>query len=237
MNSFWRYVNMYDIVFISYYEPNAEENFNDLYNRYNTVGIWGDRVKRIKNVEGIHNAHVQAAKLAKTSYFYVVDGDAKVLQDFKFAHIAEEKDIVHVYRSANPINNLTYGYGGVKLLPTTLTLNMDTTTNDMTTSISDKFKVIHEVSNITAFNTDPFSTWKSAFRECTKLSSKTIKGQKNDETEERLHIWTTVGGDVPFGEYAIAGAIAGREFGLSSKSDLKLINNFDWLKEKFNERQ
>lgn len=234
MNSFWRYVNMYDIVFISYYEPNAEENFNDLYNRYNTVGIWGDRVKRIKNVEGIHNAHVQAAKLAKTSYFYVVDGDAKVLQDFKFAHIAEEKDIVHVYRSANPINNLTYGYGGVKLLPTTLTLNMDTTTNDMTTSISDKFKVIHEVSNITAFNTDPFSTWKSAFRECAKLASKTIDRQDEGETNERLKIWTTKANG-RFREYAIRGANAGMQFGLSNSSSLNLINDFDWLKEQFDD--
>ena len=177
---------MYDIVFISYYEPNAEENFNDLYDRYNTVGIWGDRVKRIKNVEGIHNAHVQAAKLAKTSYFYVVDGDAKILQDFKFDYTMEEKDVVHVYRSANPINDLTYGYGGVKLLPTTLTRNMDTTTNDMTTSISDKFKIMNEVSNITAFDTDSFSTWKSAFRECAKLASKTIDRQDEEESNARL---------------------------------------------------
>jgi phosphoribosylpyrophosphate synthetase len=33
------------------------------------------------------------------------------------------------------------------------------------------------VSNITAFNTDPYSTWKSAFRECVKLSSKIIDRQ------------------------------------------------------------
>lgn len=143
---------MYDIIFISYYEPNAEQNFDDLYNRFNTVGVFGDRVKRVTNIKGIHNAHIEAAKLAKTSYFYVVDGDAKVVQDFKFAHTAEEQDVVHVYHSKNPINDLTYGYGGVKLLPTTLTRNMDTTTTDMTTSISDKFKVMNEVSNITAFD-------------------------------------------------------------------------------------
>jgi hypothetical protein len=85
---------VYDIVFISYYEPNAEQNFDDLYSRFNTVGVFGDRVKRVSNVKGIHNAHIEAAKLAKTSYFYVVDGDAKVVQDFKFAHTAEERDIV-----------------------------------------------------------------------------------------------------------------------------------------------
>ena len=225
---------MYDIVFISYFEPNAEQNFDDLYNRFNTVGVFGYRVKRVTNVKGIDTPRVEAAKLVKTSYFYVVDGDAKVVQDFKFAHIAEEQNLVHVYRSANPINNLTYGYGGVKLLPTTLTRNMDTTTNDMTTSISDKFKVMNEVSNITSFDTDAFSTWKSAFRECAKLSSKTINRQDEEETNARLKTWTTYA----TGSYkrdALRGANAGMQFGLSNSSSLNLINDFDWLKEQFDD--
>jgi|TARA_X000001036_G_scaffold170578_1_gene161357 hypothetical protein len=225
---------VYDIVFISYFEPNAEQNFDDLYNRFNTVGVFGDRVKRVTNVKGIHNAHVEAAKLVNTSYFFVVDGDAKVVQDFKFAYTAEEKDIVHVYRSVNPINDLTYGYGGVKLLPTTLTCNMDTTTNDMTTSISNKFKVMNEVSNITAFDTDAFSTWKSAFRECAKLASKTIDRQDEKETNDRLKTWTTHATG-SYKQDALRGARAGMQFGLSNSSDLNLINDFEWLKEQFDD--
>jgi hypothetical protein len=103
----------------------------------------------------------------------------------------------------------------------------------MTTSISDKFNAMPEVSNITAFNTDEYSTWRSAFRECAKLASKTIDRQDEEETNERLRIWTTVGEDRPFGEYAIKGAIAGREYGLSSGVDIRLINDFDWLYERF----
>jgi len=226
---------MYDIVFISYHEPNAEQNFNELYKRFNTVGIFGDdRVKRVTNVKGIHNAHIEAAKLATTNYFFAVDGDAVIVDEFDFNYYTTEPDTVHVYRSMNPINNLIYGYGGVKLFPTELTKNMDTTTTDMTTSISTKFKVINEISNITAFNTDAFSTWRSAFRECAKLSSKIIDRQINDETDERLKIWTTKGVDKPFGKYALAGANAGMDFGLSCRPDeLVNINNFEWLKEQF----
>ena len=226
---------MYDIVFISYKEPNAEENFSDLYERFNTVTMFGDRVKRVKDVKGIHNAHVAAANKVSTSYFYIVDGDASIVNDFKFDYTTDDEDFVHVYRSINPINDLVYGYGGVKLFPTNLTKNMDTTTTDMTTSISKNFKIINEVANITAFNTDPFNTWKSAFRECAKLSSKTIRRQKNEETESRLKTWTTVGHDRPFGNYAMAGATAGMEFGLSRGSDLGLINDFEWLRKKFDE--
>ena len=226
---------MYDIVFISYYEPNADDLYKDLYTRYNSTGVFGDRVKRVKNVKGIHNAHIEAAKIANTDYFYVVDGDAEVLDSFNFDYVVPNlvEDVVHVWTSINPINDLAYGYGGVKLLPTQLTRNLDTSSSDMTTSISKNFKVMNEVSNITFFNTDEFSTWKSAFRECAKLSSKVIDRQDEGETNERLKIWTTKANG-RFCEYAIRGARAGMEFGLSSRADLRLINDFDWLKERFN---
>jgi hypothetical protein len=119
-----------------------------------------------------------------------------------------------------------------------MTLNMDTSKPDMTTSISSKFKAVKAISNITAFNTDPFNTWKSAFRECCKLSSKVIDRQKNEETMHRLNVWCTLGYDRPFGQEAIAGAKAGKEYGSTNKDNveaLKKINDFDWLKRKFDE--
>jgi hypothetical protein len=226
---------MYDIVFISYKEPYAETNFKDLYDRFNQVGVFGDRIKRIKNITGIHNAHFSAANLVSTSYFFAVDGDAVIQDDFDFNFITDKKDHVFVYKSINPINDLIYGYGGVKLLPTKLTKNMNLDSTDMTTSISQNFEVIDKIANITMFNTDPFNTWKSAFRECAKLASKTIRRQEDEETEQRLKTWTTVGHDRPFGEYALAGATAGMEFGLSGGSDLRLINDFEWLKSQFDQ--
>jgi hypothetical protein len=54
-----------------------------------------------------------------------------------------------------------------------------------------------------------------------------------------LETWCTVGADRPFGEYAIAGAIAGRAYGESNRGNieaLRKINDFEWLKERFNER-
>tara|TARA_B110000305_G_scaffold48846_1_gene52503 strand:- start:5934 stop:6599 length:666 start_codon:yes stop_codon:yes gene_type:complete len=221
---------MYDIAFISYNEVEADYNWQQLKQKY-------PYAKRTHGIEGIHQAHIEAAKNACTRMFYIVDADAVILNNFDFSYVPPEYelDCVHVWRSQNPINNLVYGYGGVKLFPRNETINMDISKPDMTTSISPKFKLMQDVSNITAFNVNEFSTWRSAFRECAKLSSKIIDRQKEEETNERLRIWTTVGRDRPFGEYAIAGAIAGREFGLSSKSDLGLINNFDWLKEQFND--
>jgi len=225
---------VYDVVFISYNEINADENYNAL------VKIC-PRAKRIHGITGIHQAHIEAAKLCSSDMFWVVDGDAIVNNFFNFNLVMSNYDIdcVHVWRSRNPINDLEYGNGGIKLLPRQLTLGMDTDSSDMTTSISKKFKAMNDVSNINSFNTDEFATWRSAFRECCKLASRIIERQQEEETQLRLDTWCTVGSDRVFGTYAIDGAKLGREYGTINKhniTQLKKINDFEWLKEQFNER-
>lgn len=222
---------MYDIIFISYDEPTAEENFAKLKSRFPLV-------KRVKGVAGIHNAHIAAAKKSMTKMFWVVDADAIIVDSFNFDYVVPDWDLdaVHVWRSINPINGLEYGYGGVKLLPKQMTINMDVSTTDMTTSISSKFNAMNEISNITAFNTDAFSTWRSAFRECVKLSSKAIDRQNHEETTERLTAWLTHYPDKPFAKEAAEGAYDGREYGRKNASNpeaLALINDFNWLRARF----
>jgi hypothetical protein len=173
--------------------------------------------------------------------FWAVDADAEILNEFNLKYYVpkHDRDVVHVWRSQNPINGLEYGYGGVKLLPTELTLNVDVTSPDMTTSISKQFKAMPEISNVTAFNSDPFNTWRSAFRECVKLASKRLHGQVDAESEQRLEIWCTVGKDTEFGNYALDGANFGKQYGTTwkdSPNDLSKINDFEWLKEQFDAR-
>jgi hypothetical protein len=215
-------VAAFDIVFISYNELNADENYARLKERFPLA-------KHVKGVAGIHQAHIEAAKRSFTPMFWVVDADAIILDTFNFNYqlTKEEYDIVHVWRSRNPVNGLEYGYGGVKLLPKKLTLNMDTSSTDMTTNISPRFKAMEEISNITAFNTDAFSTWRSAFRECCKLAV-----NNNTESLERLDTWCTLNDTVPYGFYAYSGALAGRDYGeknASNKEALSKINDFTWL--------
>ena len=225
---------MYDIVFISYKEPNAEDNWKILKSK-NKVA------KRLHGVNGIHQAHVAAAKMVTTDMFYVVDGDATVLDDFKFDYMVSDNDIigkqtVYVWRSKNPVNGLIYGYGGIKLLPRKSTLKMNIKKLDMTTSISKFYKPIPIISNITSFNTDPYNAWKGAFRECAKLSGKIIDRQEDNETIERLNIWCNVGETAPYGEYVIQGAKDGKDFGKTFPNKMYMINNFEWLEKQFKER-
>jgi hypothetical protein len=222
---------IYDIFFISYNEPNADLNYEKLKSRFPLA-------KRINGIKGIHNAHILAAKRSFTKMFWVVDADAEIVSDFSFDYEVPKWDLecVHIWHSKNPINDLEYGYGGVKLLPKQLTSAMNPNSVDMTTSITTNIKVIPKVSNITIFNTDEFTTWRSAFRECVKLASKVIDSKYAMETDERLETWTKKGIDRPFGKFAIAGARAGKTFGyqwMGNKKMLSKINDFDWLKEEF----
>jgi len=237
MNTIACYSRHYDIIFISYRESYANSNYNKLCSH---PGVKGNVIKRIHGVDGIRQAHIAAAKLATTPMFWVVDADAIIEDDFSFALSLSEDEynIVHVWHSKNPVNNLVYGYGGVKLLPRIATTEASEDAVDFTSSITDSYKVMPSISNITAFNTDPFSTWRSAFRECAKLSSNVIPGQDSTESAARLDAWRNSSSYASYGEYARAGASAGNWFGTTYRGDKKMlakINDYNWLALEFNE--
>ena len=230
---------MLDVIQISYHEEQADENFEILQ-------MFAPHAKRVQGVKGIFNAHKEAARLSETSHFYVVDADAIIDEEFTFkfrpdankkeyGHIAQT-DCVYTWRSRNPINDLVYGYGGAKLFPRKALLKAERWNVDMTTTIGCPFVPKFQISNITAFNTNPFDTWKSAFRECAKLSSSIIPNGDNIDNEYRLDIWCSRGKNRPYGNYCIDGANQGRDFGTHYKNNVQIlgkINDFDWLKEQF----
>jgi hypothetical protein len=225
----------FDIIFLSYDEEYADANYEKLKERF-------PRAKRLHNIKGIFEAHKSAAQWAehdKSDMFYVVDADAEIVSTFDFSYQPHSlnRQSVHVWHSRNPINDLEYGYGGIKLFPTKLLVAYEGSPIDFTTTVSKSFKVMDEVSNITKFNTDPFSAWRSGFRECAKLASKIIPKQDNAETELRLSVWCSKGEDRSFGDFTIMGAIDGANFGRAHKDQpdmLGLINDFSWLEKRFN---
>ena len=111
---------MLDVIQISYYEETADENFEILQ-------LFAPHAKRVEGVKGIFDAHQAAARIAETNHFYVVDADAVIEETFKFDFIPKsnqleydhfpQTDCIYTWRSRNPVNDLLYGYGGVKLFP------------------------------------------------------------------------------------------------------------------------
>ena len=226
---------------LTFGEPEADDNFAHLQ-------TFAPHAKRIDGVKGLLNAHKACAEESNTKYFYVCDADAWIQPNFQFKFEpsnqkeaypgVKETECVFTYRSHNPVNDLIYGYGAVKLFPKKNLLDVKEFKVDMTTSIGAKFKPLFEISNVTAFNTDPFNTWRSAFRECTKLASGIVDHNKQTDDYYRLQVWCERGDNRRYGDYAILGAQQGRDFGEHYKGNveaLRKINDWNWLKETFNE--
>ena len=158
--------HLFDIIFISYDEPNAEINWRALSSRF-------PRAQRVHKVDGLVKAHTKAANLSKTQSFFVVDGDTEILKVFDFNVDVPDYDrkYVHVWKCRNPVNGLEYGYGGVKLLHKSMFENIESKIIDMTTILGFGVKVVDECVSITHFDSDSFRAFRGTFRECVKLSS------------------------------------------------------------------
>ena len=222
----------YDIIFLSYKEPNAEVGFQKLQDHLRTKSlninlIW------VRDVEGIFEAHKVASTRVSSKMFWVIDADAELVEDFKFDYIPDvyDQEVVHVWASKNPITQDEYGYGGVKLFPTDMVREATSWGLDFTTGLSSRFKSMPQVSCITRFNTDAFSTWRSAFRECVKLTL-----NDDAESKQRLETWLNTRGEEEFTAEAVSGALAGNQFALANKdslAELDKINDFNWLREQY----
>lgn len=219
---------MFDVFFISFGERLADKHW-EIVNQHSPYAKW------IANVQGIRKAHVKAAQQSRTEYFWVVDADSELVPEFKFElTVSKREKVSYFFHSRNLVNGLEYGHGGIKLLHRSSVLRSPEDYFDFTTSICETNNVIPIVASINRFDETEFATWRTAFRESVKLTSGLIQNQNVTETEQRLHAWMTVGNGV-YGSYSIRGAQAGNQFANQSKEQLKLINNFSWLEEKFKE--
>lgn len=224
---------MYDIVFLSYNEAHAERHWGLVKNQF-------PRARHVAGLTGLVAAHREAAGRCRTKYFWVIDADNIIIKpevfDFKWDRKDEHENRVAVWRAANNVNGLEYGYGGVKLLPRRAVLYVPDGVTDFTTSISDFFHPMDEVASTTVINATPFEAWKAGFRECAKLSSLVIKGGDIFEAEERLVTWRTTAFDVPYASFVLNGAREGARYGTRYQDDpiaLTRINDWEWLHDRF----
>ena len=218
-----------DVFFLTYTESNREQNWLKLKSLF-------PKARRVHGIKGLALAHQICARLSKSSFFFVVNGDNEVCENFKFtAPVRVLQPAVYCWRSLNPVNGLIYGFGGIKLFPKkAFATNFSFV--DISTSLKINYRVVSNLASITRFNVSALEAWRGAFRECVKLSSECISNQKAEETKERLNTWCEKGADQAFGKYVLLGANQGREYGQKNKGDLKAlnkINNFVWLKQFF----
>lgn len=221
-----------DIFFLSFMESNADQNWHTLVTRFPTV-------QRLHGIRGVKNAHQKIAETARTDFFYVIDGDNHIHDDFDFTLPQNlQRESLYVWRARNPVNELCYGFGGVKLYNKWLLLeNAKSTGVDIATSIAPIYVPVPVLASTTLFNASPLESWRGGFREAAKLTLNTLKHPGDSASRSRLHVWRTQGEQSSFGKECILGANMGHNYALIHSGDvsaLERINDFEWLNNHFN---
>lgn len=232
----------YDIIYLSYDEPNAEENYADLCKKI----PWA---KRVHGVKGSDAAHKACAKLSETDRFITVDGDNVINAEFltKEFDFDEHKDLekcVISWTARNNINGLMYGNGGLKCWPKEYVLNMRTHENADPNNPHAQVDFCWDIEYIQMNscystiknNATPHQAWRAGFREGVKMA---LDRGMRVSTEEfyknwwqnlhRLYIWLMVGADVENGLWAIYGARQGLYMTMLTDWDFVNVRDFDYL--------
>jgi hypothetical protein len=208
----------FDIVFLSYDEPNADLHYADLCNKV----PWA---KRVHGVKGSDHAHKAAAELSETDWFITVDADNIVNPKFFDLSINTSDPKIQVYGwcARNKINGLRYGNGGIKIWKKEFVLNMQTHENSKSERgqvdfcWEDGYRNFPRIYSDSIITASPYQAWRAGFREGVKMTL--LDGVKVSPQEiqqkiwwhniHRLRMWSTVGMHEENGKYAILGARMG----------------------------
>lgn len=221
------------VIFLAYEEPNREDNFNHLKERV-------DHAIMIEGVKGFDAAHKAAAAAAKTERFVLVDGDAIVYDTFwdLVLRVPDKyENGVLSFCARNVVNELSYGYGGLKIWTRDFINRMRT--HEASESIHTAFEFcwlpnyFHFATewNETHINGSPKQAFRAGFRECAKLMAPEGVLMHFDSlpwfTRRKLVQWMTLGYDAPNGEFACWGARTA--FDLLSEGSMSptLVNDYE----------
>lgn len=230
-----------DCVFLTYDEPKKEEFWVKVKN----MVPWATRVD---GVEGSDAAHKAAAEASQTERFILIDGDNLPDPDFFNLQLhfenKEQEDAVFRWRARNHINGLMYGNGGISSWTRSFVREMKTHENSNGSDetavefcFDPRYWAMHDCYSTTFPNGSDFHAWRAGFREGVKMCLDRGYRPSISEFQERVHdrnldnltIWHSVGMDVEYGDWAIAGARQGTYMTMLDNWDYHQVQDFSYL--------
>jgi hypothetical protein len=187
----------------------------------------------VDGVNGRVQAYHAAALQSQTAWFFAVFAKLWVSEEFDWDWQPDrlQQSKHYIFQARNPVNELIYGHQAMIAYNRKLTLANSGIGLDFT--LDSPHEVVDLLSGEARFNTDPWSTWRTAFREAIKL-----KADNTEISKSRLNTWRTVAVGA-HAEWSIRGAKDGVEYyqQVSGNHDLlRLSYEWKWLQEKSHEK-
>jgi len=224
-----------DVFYISYDEPNKEENWARVHDKLPTA-------KRTDGVKGFDAAHKACADASTTDRFMTIDGDNWLLDDGFDTQLDDTgmEDVVFSFKSKNAINGLEYGNGGLKCWRKDVLLSSNTHESSNSTDFcwTMRYYQVDVLGSVSVNNTTAFQAWRAGYREGVKMSY--VNGEPMLDpiadrsliaysNRSKLNVWMSVGRDVINGSWAMLGARQGFYDLYTSAIKNTVINDYDWF--------
>lgn len=232
-----------DIIYLSNGEPEADKWYNHLCDvlAQEDTGFptlrYDNRVKRVDGVNGRLASAQAAANSSNTPWFFVVTGKLEVNKDFDWTWQPDywQGPKHYIFDAVNPVNGLRYGHQAMVAWNKTLILN--TTQPGLDLTMSQPHEHVPLMSGTAHFNSDPWTTWRTSFREVVKmrLFSET---QPTVETSYRLKTWLNKaeGNNAEWCLRGASDAVAYYDEVAGEYTELMRSFDWDWLREYYNQK-
>jgi hypothetical protein len=213
----------FDIAFISNGEPFENRNFKRLEAHIGKHNLT-NRLYWIKGVDGRTNAYKKAAETSNTEYFYAVFAKSMVKDGFMFDYtvdraLCKKHRIFHARLSEL---DLEYGTFNINLYSRSLCLDTPDD-NILDFTLSQPHAVVTTVASEAMLAPDPYTAWKNAFREVSKLVLWYNK-KPTVEIRHRLKRWLETDN-----EWLSKGARDGKRFTEECEYDEeKILKTYFW---------
>lgn len=220
-----------DVIFLSNEEYFAQSNL-----------MWlksvCPRAKHIRGVTGRANSYKAMAQASRTQWFFAVFSKLHVAKDFDFDWRPDRLQAPkhYIFKATNTMNGLEYGHMAIVAANKNIVLNQ--TDYELDFTMSGAHTVVDINSGVAYFNESPMATWRTAFRECVKLTHAIQQNSLDMESFDRLNVWMTRA-DGHYADYCLMGANDGYEYAKKNEGNLdalKLTREWDWLEKYFIDR-
>jgi len=222
-----------DVIFISYDEPDADQNWEILKNKCS-------RAQRVHGVAGMELALEAAADASTTPWYYAVFAKTRLHDEFDFSFVPDymQQPKNYIFDCHNRVNGLEYGHMGIVMYNCQGIKTLNQQGNfGLDYTLSFAHESVPVLSCYGEFDQTPYHTWRTAFRECAKLAyfeseTATVDGAY------RLRTWLEKA-QGPYAEWCLRGAADGVEFFNSSNQQIQTLKQsfkWEWLRSYFESR-